>query len=176
MFYRNGIRNLDFIKRQKLSKKKIIIILPSLLAGGAERVMSFVAQQLDDSKFEVKLIVVGFEGDAVYSVDKIEVIYLNKNRLLLAILSLFGLLRKEKPDIVLSTIGHVNMMMGLFSFVFKNIKFIGREASVFSKMSQFSNSNFLISFLPLRFFYKRLDKIVCQSQDMKNDFINNFNT
>lgn len=158
-----------------LSKKKIFFILPSLCAGGAERVMSFVAQQLDDSKFEAKLIVLGFKNDAVYIVDKIEVIYLNKKRLLLAIFDLFFLIRKEKPSIVLSAIGHVNMMMGLFSFVFKKIKFIGREASVVSKMSQFSDFKVKISYFLIRFFYKRLDIIVCQSQDMKNDFINNFN-
>ena len=158
-----------------LSKKKIFFILPSLCAGGAERVMSFVAQQLNDSKFEAKLIVLGYENDAVYIVDKIEVIYLNKKRLLLAIFDLFFLIRKEKPAIVMSAIGHVNVIMGLFSFAFKNIKFIGREASVVSKMSQFSNSKVKISYFLIRFFYKRLDKIVCQSQDMKNDFINNFN-
>jgi glycosyltransferase involved in cell wall biosynthesis len=158
-----------------LSKKKIFFILPSLCAGGAERVMSFVAQQLDISRFEVKLIILGFENDAVYIVDKIEVIYLNKKRLLLAIFDLFCLIRKEKPAIVMSAIGHVNVIMGLFSFAFKNIKFIGREASVVSKMSQFSNSKVKISYFLIRFFYKRLDKIVCQSQDMKNDFINNFN-
>ena len=158
-----------------LSKKKIFFILPTLCAGGAERVMSFVAQQLNDSKFEAKLIVLGYENDAVYIVDKIEVIYLNKKRLLLAIFDLFFLIRKEKPAIVMSAIGHVNVIMGLFSFAFKNIKFIGREASVVSKMSQFSNSKVKISYFLIRFFYKRLDKIVCQSQDMKNDFINNFN-
>ena len=77
------------------SKKKILFILPTLCAGGAERVMSFVAQQLDDSKFEAKLIVLGFDNDAVYIVDKIEVIYLNKKRLLLAIFDLFFLIYKD---------------------------------------------------------------------------------
>lgn len=155
-------------------KKKIIFILPSLCAGGAERVISYVAQQLNSDIFDVKLIVIGFKKDVVYDVESLNVQYLNKSRLLTSATTLFGVILKENPSIVVSSIGHVNIMMGLFSMIFRRIKFIGREASVVSKMSQFSSSKMVIPFFLLRFFYKRLDRIVCQSQDMKNDFIKNF--
>lgn len=174
MCYQNGIKSLVFTKKQKLTRKKILFILPSLCAGGAERVISFVAQQVNISKFEAKLIVLGFEKDAVYKIENIEVMYLNKKRLIYAVSDLFYILLKEKPAIVLSTIGHVNIMMGIFSFIFNKIKFVGREASVVSKMSQFGNTKIVIPFFIIRLIYQKLDKIICQSLDMENDFIKNF--
>ena len=45
-----------------MSKKKILFILPSLKAGGAERVVSFLAKNLDQNVFETKLLVVGFKN------------------------------------------------------------------------------------------------------------------
>lgn len=153
------------------SRKKILFVLPSLCAGGAERVISFVSQQLNTNDFKVKLIVLGFEKDAVYNVDSIEVKYLNKKRLLASVTTLFRLLMKEKPSIVVSSIGHVNIMMGFFSLFFRKIKFIGREASVVSKMNEFSKLNSKLNLSLMKIFYPRLSAIICQSGDMRNDFI-----
>ena len=171
MSYLNGIKNLGFIKKQMQSRKKILFVLPSLCAGGAERVISFVSQQLNTNDFKVKLIVLGFEKDAVYNVDSIEVKYLNKKRLLASVTTLFRLLMKEKPSIVVSSIGHVNIMMGFFSLFFRKIKFIGREASVVSKMNEFSKLNSKLNLSLMKIFYPRLSAIICQSGDMRNDFI-----
>lgn len=153
------------------SKKKILFILPSLCAGGAERVISFVSQNLNPNTFEVKLIVIGFKKDSVYKVDSINVQYLNKTRILTAITSLFRILLRERPHIVMSSIGHVNIMMGIFSMFFLKTKFIGREASVVSKMNEFSKLKSRLSFVLIKFVYPRLSAIVCQSEDMKDDLI-----
>jgi len=153
-------------------KKKVLFVLPSLSAGGAERVMSFVAQHLNTEIFDPKLVIIGFEKDTVYNIDKVEVQYLNKTRLLTSMVTLFNVVLKEKPTVVISSIGHVNIMMGLFSFIFRKIKFIGREASVVSKMNEFSKMN--INDKLVIFFYTRLATIICQSDDMKQDFIDMF--
>ena len=73
-----------------VKRKKIFFIIPSLRAGGAERIMSFIAQHLDCSKFEVKLIVLGFEKDSVYLLKNIDLVYFNKNRLLKSVRVLFA--------------------------------------------------------------------------------------
>ncbi|CAM1355371.1 glycosyltransferase [Tenacibaculum halocynthiae] len=155
-------------------KKKIIFFLPSLKAGGAERVISFLVERLDKDLFNCKLIVLGFEKDAVYSTEKIDVTYLNKNRLLKAIPSIIKVILKDKPNVVFSSIQHVNLLMGLLSFLFRNVVFIAREASVISAMNNYVSHKKILPKKINRLIYSRFSKIVCQSLDMKNDFINNF--
>lgn len=154
------------------SKKKILFILPTLCAGGAERVISFIANELNSDIFDVKLIVIGFQKDVVYDVESLNVQYLNKSRLLTSVTTLFGVIIKENPSIVVSSIGHVNIMMGFFSLFFRKTKFIGREASVVSKMNEFSKLNSKLNLTLMNFFYPRLAAIICQSEDMRQDFIN----
>lgn len=150
-------------------KFKIIFILPSLKAGGAERVLSFLAKSFHDKNNDVKLVVLGFEKDKVFDTGKLNVVYLNKSRLLLSLRSLFMILSREKPQIVFGSIGHINLMLGFFSFYFKQIKFIGREASVISKMNEFSTKSSKLYLLLIRFFYPKLAAIVCQSSEMEDD-------
>jgi glycosyltransferase involved in cell wall biosynthesis len=171
----NGIKNSDFIQKKMQSKKKLYFILPSLKAGGAERVISFVATNLDRQKYDVKLVVVGFEKDAVYDTNSIDVLYLNKSRLSHSFFKVYTILKTEKPDIVIGSIGHVNLLLGFFSVFFKKIKFIAREASVVSEMYKFSEKKGIITFKLIKLLYPRLTAIICQSDDMKNDFQNVFN-
>jgi glycosyltransferase involved in cell wall biosynthesis len=156
------------------NKKKIFFIIPSLKAGGAERIFSFVSQQIDKELFDVTLVVLGFKKDDVYIVKDIHVKYLNKSRLLLAIPSLYIFLLKQKPHIVIGSIGHVNIALGFFSLFFYKTKFIGREASVITTMNLYSPTSTRFYNILQHIFYTKLDKVICQSQDMKEDFENYF--
>ena len=157
-----------------IKKRKILFVLPSLKAGGAERVLSFLAKNISKKLFTVKLVVLGYKKDSCYNVDGVDVIYLNRPRLLMAVLPLFRFIRIHKPHIVFSSMGHVNMVLSLFSFFLPNITFVGREASVISKMNEYTERKNKFLFFQ-KTLYKRLDKIVCQSTDMKNDLIAVFN-
>ncbi|MGB5666394.1 MAG: glycosyltransferase, partial [Maribacter sp.] len=140
------------------NKIKILFILPSLKAGGAERVVSNLARTIDRNYFSTKLIIVGFEKDTVYNTEDIEVVYLNKSRVLKSVIPLFNLIKNEKPNIVMSSIGHVNLIMAIFSFFFTKCKFIGRQASVVSEISNFTKSKSI--HLPrwlTAILYRRLD-------------------
>lgn len=154
------------------NKTRVLFILPSLRAGGAERVISFIAQQLDPKEFDAKLLILGFEKDAVYKVDQIEVEFLNKPRLVSAIPTLFLKLRKENKRqlIVLGSISHVNILLGFFSLFFRRTKFVGREASVVTKMNEFTTGRSKTMVSLMKLFYAKLDAIICQSNDMVIDF------
>jgi len=156
-------------------KWKILFVLPSLKAGGAERVISFLARNFNKNKQDVTLLVLGFEKDKVFETGNLEIVYLNRERLLFSILDIIKFIKKTKPRIVFSSIVHVNIVMALMSHFFKNIKFIAREASVLSVMSNYGDFKSRILNKLIGRTYKKLDAIVCQSQDMKNDFILNFN-
>jgi glycosyltransferase involved in cell wall biosynthesis len=157
-------------------KIKVCFVLPSLKAGGAERVMSFIAQNIDKSKFEPFMVIFGFKKDMAYDVEGIRLIFLNKTKLSKGVLNIIRLLRKEKPDIVIGSIGHVNAMLSLISILFKKTKFIGREANVSSVRNKINTKkNNIFSFIYSRRL-KVLDVIICQSKDMLNDIIDNNNT
>lgn len=157
------------------NKINIIFVLPSVIAGGAERILSYVASHLDNSKFTAKLLVVGYEKDTVYQIDNIEVVYLNKPRVLKAFGSIFTYLKKEKPDIVVSSIVHLNTMMAFMSPFFRKTKFIAREANVLSVLNKYNpyNKSTFPQFMVV-IAYKLVDCIICQSKDMRLDMINNY--
>ena len=160
-------------------KVKVYFILPTLFAGGAERIISFVSQQMDKTKFNVTLIIIGYEKDSKYDIQGIPVSYLDKDRVLDSVFSLIKLIRKDKPDIVVSSISHLNIMMGLISVLFPKIKFVARQATINKVVKKFkktqNKSIFRNVFKIDDFAIKRLDKIICQSHDMKTDFLESHN-
>ena len=62
-----------------MKKVKIVFVLPTLHAGGAERVMSFLSENIDQTKFTSSLVVVGYEKNSKYEIKNIPVYFLNKN-------------------------------------------------------------------------------------------------
>tara|TARA_R110002096_G_scaffold251769_1_gene444703 strand:+ start:8788 stop:9873 length:1086 start_codon:yes stop_codon:yes gene_type:complete len=158
------------------SKIKVVFVLPSLVAGGAERVISFISQNIDKEKFESILLIAGSSNETAYDIRNVEVKYLNKSRVLHAIPYILLFLVNKKPNIVLSSISHLNTVMGLFSPFFINTKFIGREANVLSLKKHFITKKRFLNKLPLiKIAYKNLDIILCQSIDMYNDMKLNYN-
>ncbi len=157
------------------SKIKIIFVLPSLAAGGAERILSYVAQNLDDQQFEVTLLITGYEKDTVYQLENLHIVYLNKPRVLKAFGSLFQYFRTHKPDIVVSSIVHLNTMIAFMSPYFRKTKFVSREANVLTVLNEhnpYTNSAFPKAMIVLA--YKLVDCIICQSKDMQKDMIANY--
>ncbi|WP_411972655.1 glycosyltransferase [Sphingobacterium sp. Lzh-3] len=148
---------------------KILFILPSLKAGGAERVISFVSQNLDKNVFDVTLLIQGHIKDKVFDTGTIKTVFLEKARLIKSIPDIFSYIKKAEPNIVVGSIGHVNLLLGLFSIFLPKIRFVGREASVGSVMNTFSAKKQL-PFFVRKYLYNKLSAIICQSEDMKNDF------
>lgn len=156
-------------------KTKILFVLPSLVPGGAERVISFLANNIDRNVFEPVLVIAGFDKDIAYDVSKTNTIYLKKSRILTAIPSIITTILRLKPDIVVSSISHVNTAMSIISPLFRKTKFIGRESTVLSKRK---NEKKTRKWSPAYFSlngFKNLDKLICQSNDMAKDMIKNYN-
>lgn len=151
-------------------KIKLVFILPDLTSGGAERVISFVANNISKEKFETHLWLAGSENKTAYNVDSIDITYFNKERVMHAIPNFYSSLKQVKPDIVIGSIAHVNTAIALLSVLFPKIKFIGREANVMSVVKEFKQSKKRFgSVIPISTSYKLLDLILCQSKDMHKD-------
>ena len=164
-------------------KKKIktFFVLPTLYAGGAERVMSFIAQNLDEDRFDTTLIIIGLESESKFKVEGIPVIFLNKTRVLRGVFQLSRLIRKNKPQIVISSLSHLNSIMGYIGLFFPKIVFIGRHASILNapnekKTETPKKKSFIGSiFNYFVFGLKKLDYIICQSSDMRQSIIEGYN-
>ena len=159
-------------------KIKICFIIPSLRAGGAERVMSFVAENIDKERFESHLLVIESEEGKSYDIADIPVTFLNKSRVRDGVPKIIGFIRKNNIEIVISAIAHLNTIMAFISVIFPKVKFVGRETIVKSALRKVKNLPTNPSFKSLwltKIQAINLDAIICQSEDMRDDLKNNFN-
>ena len=148
-------------------KIKICFVLPALNAGGAQRIMSFLSQNMSKDKFDCTLLVIAKAESTDFDVSHAKVHYFDKDRLLLVARPLFLYFLKHKPDIVMGSIGHVNKLHALYSFFLRKTTFIAREASINSIMAQYNRSTHVTGFVWLFKNYRKfLNQIVCQSEQM----------
>jgi glycosyltransferase involved in cell wall biosynthesis len=160
----------------KSNKINITFSLPNLLPGGAERVISYIAQNIDPKIFNSTLLIFGYSKDASYQVKDIEIIFLEKPRVLSGVIDFIKYTIKKKPHIMVSAAGHLNIITGYMSFLFPKTKFIAREATVLSlDAAFFKTKRFnLLAFIGNKRFHF-FDKIVCQSRDMLEDIKYSYN-
>ena len=150
-------------------KKSIIFILPDLETGGAERIVTTIANHLPRDQFSPSILLLRKEGAYLdFLKSDIEVIDIKTPRIRHSLKPILLEIRKRKPDIVFSGFGEVNAYLSLFTKLFPNTKFIARETNIVSQH---------VTRKEIRFFYKfynGYDKIIAQSQDMAQDLIKNF--
>ena len=156
-------------------KKKVFFIVPSMRGGGSERVMSILLTHLDRSKFDVVLILLKKEGRYLEDLpNDLKIIDLNVSHARKAMLKIAKLIREEKPNVVFSTLGYLNILISIIRpFFSKKIKFIGRESSIVSVKNKKEKYPKLFDFL-YKFFYSNFDMIISQSYYMKNDLMDNY--
>ncbi|WP_283636534.1 glycosyltransferase [Aquaticitalea lipolytica] len=158
-----------------LAKINITFILPSLVAGGAERVMSLLAQNIDKTRFNTTLLIIGYEKDNAYTINGIKVVYLNKSRVLKGVPKLLSYIFKNQPDILVSCMTHVNIPVALILLMFPKIKLVTREANIkkVTALYHLSNTSWLHEQL-LKISYYRTNKIICQSKDMADEMLSEY--
>jgi glycosyltransferase involved in cell wall biosynthesis len=152
-------------------KKKIsvIFILPDLETGGAERIVTTIANHLSRDKFEPKILLLRKEGGYLNLLkDDVEIIDIKTERIRHSLKPILKEIYRRKPDIVFSGFGEVNAYMSLFIKLFPQVKFIARETNVVSQHVTKKEIKFFYTF------YNNYHQIIAQSDDMMNDLINNF--
>src|SRR5690606_19741944 len=84
-----------------------------------------------------------------------------------AIFSVVKLIREEKPDIVFGGWGEVSAFLSPIIPFFRKTKFVARETNVVSEHVKRKEIRFFYKF------YNNFHRIIAQSEDMKNDLIQN---
>ena len=131
--------------------------------------MTTIANHLPREKFSPSILLLRKEGLYLdFLQNDVEIIDIKTPRIRHALKPILKQIRKRKPDIVFSGYGEVNAYLSLFIKLFPKTKFIARETNVVSQH---------VTRREIRFFYKfynNYNKIICQSDDMMNDLVENF--
>jgi len=150
--------------------KTILFILPDLNQGGAEKVITILANELDRKKFSPKILLFEKKGTFLdYLKDDVEIIELKTKRIRFSIFKIIPVIWKTKPDIVFAGWGEIAAFLSPVIPFFKKTKFVARETNVVSQHVKRKEIRFFYHF------YNNFHKIIAQSDDMKNDLVQNFN-
>ncbi len=138
--------------------------------------MITLLKHLDRNKFQLALAVVDMRKE-VYRADlpaDVELIDLGVTRVRYALPRIIALIWKRRPDVVFSTLGHLNLALAIIRPLLPNgIRYIAREAVVVSSVLPVYSCSGIWEWL-YRKFYKRHDLLVCQSRDMQEDLVKHF--
>ena len=155
--------------------KEIIFVLPSLNAGGAERVSISILNYLPVQKFTKHLVLINDRGKLNSLISKkITIHNLKQAKLRNGIWALIKKINDIEPDIVFSTLPHVNLSLLICRFFLpKRTKIFIREPNTpsFSIKHQPFPKLFSIAY---RVFYRKADKIFCPSKLIKNELEKDF--
>ncbi len=152
-----------------MKKISVIFILPDLETGGAERIVTTIANHLSRDRFEPKILLLRKQGGYLKILNKdVEIIDINTERIRHSLKPILREIYRRKPDIVFSGYGEVNAYLSLFIKLFPKTKFIARETNVVSQHVTRKEIKFFYNF------YNNYDKIIAQSDDMMRDLFKNF--
>lgn len=152
-------------------KKRVVFILPLLCAGGAERAIITLMNNLDKKKFIPEMIVLDESGPLREWIRQdIQVHSLGGVRVSYAFFLLMRKMRELKPDVVVTTMAHSNFLLLLTRPFFPKTKYIVREAVVPSSiLNDHPKSAFLLKTL-YRVLYPMASVVLSPSRDIIEEF------
>lgn len=157
--------------------KRVLLLLPSLTGGGAERVFLTLVRHLDRSRFEPHLAVLQAQGAYVEDVPKDIAFHdLKASRIRYALPGIVRVAWKVRPHTILSTLGHLNLaLIACRHLLPSSTRLLVREAAIASAvLVQEARHPQLWKWLYRRL-YRRADRVVCMSDSMVNDMMEHFN-
>jgi glycosyltransferase involved in cell wall biosynthesis len=138
--------------------------------------MLVLLQHLNRSRFELHLGLFKTKGEFIADVPKDVAVHdLNVSRVRYALPSIVKLAWKVKPNVILSTLAHLNLALILSRFLLpRGTRLLIREAVIASAFLQQETRHPQVWKWLYRRFYKRADRIVCLSDSMINDLVERF--
>ena len=157
-------------------RPKVLFLLPSIAGGGAERVAVTLLRNLDQARFQLAVAVLESIDPAFISElpAELEYVDLKCRRARYSFVSLLRLSWSRRPTIIFSTLGHLNLSLALLRpFLPRRTSLIARETAVISDQLHGRLTKPLWT-LAYRSLYRRFDRVVCQSEAMKQELVAQF--
>jgi glycosyltransferase involved in cell wall biosynthesis len=157
---------------------RVFFVLPVMKGGGAEKVASVLLNHIDRDRFVLTLVLFNKTGEYLRNVPAdVEIVDLekrNKFGFFALILRLRRLIRKRRPDIVMSSLYYPNIITVLAR--------LGLDCRTRVIVTEHSNHRKLLPFKRFRkvvrrlmsFTYRRADRIVTVSQTLMDDLVSDF--
>lgn len=160
-----------------MNRKRLFFVLPNLRTGGAERVTLTLMNFINQSSYDVTLIVLDpSRAELLGEVsDDLEILFVNKKTVKRSILKLLRIIISEKPDIVFTSLSHLNLALCIFKVILpRKTALVVRESNILSKnVMQFEF--YRIFNILYKIFYRFADVIICQTSEMAADLLKNYN-
>ncbi|MBN2428726.1 MAG: glycosyltransferase [Deltaproteobacteria bacterium] len=153
--------------------KKIAFFVPSMRGGGAERVMLNLARGFAGEGYDVDLVLTKAEGPYMAKVPpEVNVVDLDSHRVLACLPNLVRYLRQQRPQVMLSTMLHTNIIALLARrLAFVPLRVVLREAMELSEILD-SKSFFrkILTVILVRLAYASADGNIAVSQAVARDY------
>ena len=156
-------------------KRKVLFAIPSLNVGGAERVVTLLLRHLPRERFEPELALVQDSGPFLEQVPAdVPVHDLRATRVRYGLPKLLRLVRRLKPDVLLSHLSYLNLaVMLLRPFLPRSTRVLLQETTTLSEQLA-EGSRPGLHALAYRLLYARADAVVCCSEAMLEDLVRRF--
>ena|SRR5690625_1455123 len=154
-----------------VKKIKIVFFIYRMGGGGAARTVLNIVNYINKKKFEPILVTLDFNYNyEQYINEEIRFVKLNTTRLRSSILPLAKLIRKEKPEILFSTVATYNIIAILAKLIsLTKTKIVIREAALLGGKKK---ENFKLRIIGL--FYQLSSKVISLSLGVKNNLISKY--
>ncbi len=151
-------------------RTKVLLLIPHLGGGGAEKVFSHLAQSLSREKYELHLCLVTQGAFPTWIVPSgVTVHRLRASRIRYAAFPLLALVRRLKPQVVVSGMFHLSFLVLLLRPLFPHSTriLVRQNGTVSASLSQDALPAY--TRLLYRLLYRHADRIVCQTPAMATD-------
>lgn len=151
-------------------RPRVLLLIPHLGGGGAERVTALLTRGLSARKYELHL---GLVTQSVFASDlvpaSVKIHSLGARRARSAAFPLIRLVRHLEPDLILSGMAHLNFLVLLLRPLFpRRTRIVVRQNATVSADLGFARLPGYTRFL-YRLLYPCADRIVCQTKAMAAD-------
>lgn len=155
-------------------RPRVLLLIPHLGGGGAERVIQVLANSLDSERYDLHLGLTASAQETLPThaiLPHVTVHTFFRRRVRYALPSLLRLVWRIRPDLVLSGIAHLNLLVLASRPLFpRSTRIIVRQNGTLSSiLSQMPHPALLRTLY--RNLYPRADRIICQSDPMALDLL-----